>query len=239
MPAPLEHQFQDDSQQPLPPQELSDPYSLWAELPPGALLPYSQVLLGFASYLRGKYRPLWDEQTSLPTPWHLARDRGLQAWSLHEAQERLKERYQDAYTDEDFMVLHLAEDLLNRGADALKHPFWTSLFVKKQRTGDAAFFNYVATLLERKKKTPPGYQRLFTILFDRAYCPLEYWSSSAIAEFWRVCVPANTPSPELIRKWMERMKLKLADPPIVLAFSSRRITRLDKAAAKLHGLPDP
>jgi hypothetical protein len=221
-----------------PPQDLYDPYSLWSDLPPGSALPYSQVLLGFASWLRGVYRPMWDQQSPHSTSWHLARDRGLHAWCLYEAAQRLKERYQDAYSDADFMVIHLAEALLGDEPDAFKSPFWTPLFTYHQLRDDKTFFRYIARVLDRKDTPAYGHQRLLAILYDRAYCPLEYWSSPAIAEFWRKCVDANTPSPGLIRKWLERMNLELAYPPIVTAFNPGGITRLDKSAARLHGLPD-
>jgi hypothetical protein len=149
----------------------------------------------------------------------------------------LRERYREMYSDADFMVLHLGEELMSGGPDALKSPFWSPLFSQRQLTGDKEFFQYVAKALTRKDNPLHGQQRLLAILYDRAFIPLEYWTSSAITEFWRQCVNSNAPSPGLIRKWLERMKLELASPPIVIGFGRNGITHFDVAAAKLHGLP--
>ena len=235
----------DPEQQPSPepgapssfPSDLDDPYSLWVDLPPGALLPYSAVLLGFSSWLRGHYRPMWIEQTTHSNPWHLDRWSGLYGWCQHEAEARLRERYQERYNDADFAVIHLGEAIMNGKDDALKNPFWTPVFVYHQLRGDKPFFQYVTRSIERKAAPQHGWMRLLAILFDRGYVPFEYWTSSAIAEFWRLNVNSNAPTPGLIRKWLERMGLNLASPPIVTGFGRSGITRFDEGAAKLHGLP--
>jgi hypothetical protein len=219
------------------PSDLADPYSLWVDLPPGGLLPYSQVLLGFTSWLRGHYRPMWIAQTSHSTPWHLDRWNGLYGWCLHEAEGRLRERYQEMYSDADFMVFHLCEELINGGSDALKSPFWTQLFVQRQLTGDTTFFEYVARILQRKNDPVHGHRRLLAILFDRGFVPFQFWTSAAISDFWRLHINANAPSPGLIRRWLGLMNLELAYPPIVAGFSRKGITCFDAAAAELHGLP--
>lgn len=223
---------------PAPSQDLDDPYSLWADLPPGGLLPYSQVLLGFASWLQGRYRPMWTEQSSHPTPWHLNRWSGLYGWCQAEAEARLRERYQEMYSDADFMVLHLGEAIMRGDPDALKSSFWTPLFIHRQLTWDADFFDYVARAQQRKDTPQHGWMRLLALLFDRGYVPFEYWTSAAISDFWRLHINANAPSPGLIRKWLERMQLELTYPPVVTGFGRNGIARFDAAAARMHGLPE-
>jgi hypothetical protein len=219
------------------PSDLNDPYSLWAGLPSGGLLPYSQVLLGFTSWLCGHYRPMWKEQSSHLTAWHLDRWSGLYGWCLAEATGRLRERYQEMYSDADFMVLHLGEELMSGKPDTIKSRFWTPLFIQRQLTGDIAFFEYIARTLQRKNDLVHGQRRLLAILFDRGFVPFEYWTSAAISDFWRLHINVNAPSPGLIRRWLGLMNLGLAYPPIVAGFGPKGITRFDAAAARLHGLP--
>jgi hypothetical protein len=180
------------------PDPARDPYYLWDGLEPEDTLPFEQVCDGFAQWLQGRLGWIWDQQTALRTPWHLARNKGLQAWCRYEADQRLKVMYRDSYTAAQFHEIFFREAVRDNTA-ALSDPFWDALIAHKRREGDANFFRYISVLINQNSSPQQSQQRLLCVLYDRFYIPLQYCTSSAISDCWRFYVKRSAPSPALVR----------------------------------------
>jgi hypothetical protein len=86
--------------------------------------------------------------------------------------------------------------------------------------------------------------RVLCIYFDRHRYPFEFWTSEAIASYMPLIMTAvgmsasAAPNAVLVRHWLHKVTLKLAQPPVVCGFDPKTGgMRINTDAARLHGLP--
>jgi hypothetical protein len=215
-----------------------DPYALWRGRPLESL-PYNEVRDGIAIYLVTFYEPIWDALTPHRHPFYLKRKDGLHAWSRYEADCRLSNQYREFYSITEFHELIFNEDMHRSGSKTLTDPFWSPLFVYKQREGDIDFFRRLPWLVKQPERPMHNGMRRLCIGWDRELIPLSYWTYPAIArritcEEGRKVATENT-----LRQWAFLLELKQEKPAVVTGCSIAGDPVIDGAALDYHKIPDP
>jgi hypothetical protein len=219
-----------------------DPEKLWEDKGADYIALYDEVLERVASWLESDLQKVWDGNTFIKHPWFLARNAGLRAWSLYEANLRLRPFYREKYTLADYCEFKLLVGMQKHEAE-VKDPSWSDFLSFMTQTEGISFLNRI---VEKAKLKPAQHQlvhRLFCCLWDREVVPFEFWTYSAMqvrfAEILTKKGAADTSSVSEgnLRQLVARFKLTKSRHVIVSKFVAGDFERFDGKAAAAAGLP--
>jgi len=165
----------------------TDPYFIWKGLDPMTRLSREVVQAGLGCWLASQLKWIWDDMTECKTPWYLTRVAGLCAWSWYEAGLRLSSfSKQDSYTAAEFAEFHFSEEAKKHGEAEIKDPFWDELFYFQKQMGEMGFYTHLPALVNQAPFEFRSAMRLYCVIWDRAWIPLEFWSGEAAAVYLEV-----------------------------------------------------
>jgi hypothetical protein len=224
-----------------------DPYYMWANLPYGMRLPREAVAAGLAKWLESQLGWVWDQQTEVKIPWYLERRAGLRAWCLDEATLRLSSAKRDSFSAAEFCEFHFGEALREHGGRALAEPFWDELIWHKRQIEDFNFFTHLHVLVAQPSYEFSQVKRLFCVLWDRAVCPLEYWSYNAMEIYLKETMARKgvrdaVPSANTLCQWVGRLGLCHSKYTVVTKYTGNGCIPLDGYCAEalvMAGIPVP
>jgi hypothetical protein len=205
----------------------TDPYYIWKGLDPRTRLSRQIVQSGLGYWLASQLKWIWDDQTQSRTPWYLNRVMGLSAWCWYEAGLRLSSfSHQDSFTAAEFCEFHFSEEAKEHGEAEIKDPFWDTLFAHKKAQGEVKFFRHLHMLVNQAPFEFRQEMRLYCMLWDRAWIPLEHWSGEAAATYLEVKLGQInrhrlSPSSELLRQWQHRLGLAPFRPAVITKYTPK------------------
>jgi hypothetical protein len=216
-----------------------DPATIWEEKGANYLAPWDEVKDRLAACLIEENRQLWDKYTPYKTAWHLARQSGLKAWSLHEAESRLRGHRRRSYSFDQWQEMHLLDSIGILGEQEFTDPHWQDFAEAMRTQGGLTAMRRFVDKTERQPWKPDPIQRTFCCWWDRYRIPLEFWTYPATVTLFERELRNHLkliPSEDRLRQWVRRLKLKKAGRPIVAKWDSSG-PKIDKGSARLHGLP--
>jgi hypothetical protein len=230
------------------PEIATDPYFIWKGLNPMTRLSREVVQAGLGCWLASQLKWIWDDLTENKTEWYLTRVVGLCAWSWYEAGLRLSSfSKQDSYTAAEFCEFHFSEEAKKYGEAEIRDPFWDELFYFKKQMGEMGFYTHLPVLVNQAPFEFRHSMRLFCVLWDRAWIPLEFWAGEAAAVYLEVKLRkidrhGIPPSPGTLRQWQHRLGLVPFKPAVITKCSPNGRIPKDGfclEAFELAGIPAP
>jgi hypothetical protein len=221
---------------------------MWKSVGVDGELTHEQVVAGFAKWLTRTYAQMWYLQTDVKIRWYLQRRTALKAWASAEARNRLRSSYRPTWSVWAFHEYHFSESMMENKRRALRDPFWSRLFLHKQRVaGDPWFFARVPLLLEQEPAPFSTAQRLYCIFHDRLCIPFAWWRYEAAALYLGECLAkldlhALAPSGELLRHWACELGLREEHPTIITKWTpgiGPSLDGFDEEAYRQSPIPNP
>lgn len=226
--------------------DLPDPvFRLW-EKDPSRLVTADELVPILGAHFAHAYSPLWEGWDGGQNDWYKARRKGLEAYGRYEAGFRLRQYHKTFFTYEDFMTFHLCDAIGYKRERAISDDFYADLMEHKRQNPTPEFYSLIARKLEQKGRQPNADVKFYSMLYDRADIPFQYWTNEAAADFmtmvYRIHDRSRTFNRDQIKKWKsELLHLKESEPFIITGFHpiKREITELNLQAFAYHSLPVP
>jgi len=225
-------------------QERCDPHYIWTRKGPEYRASTDLVQSALTAFLVRAYRRIWNQHTIAATDWHRARESGLRAWAQYEAAKRFGRLIKRETNLQEFETVVVGEQL--EGFEKSQPPDLEQLqTVLQWKLRNPEITNkHFKEFLSRQGYSVYVPRRVLCIYYDRHVYPFEFWTSEAIASYMplimtalRMPVPA-APNAVLVRQWLHKVNLKLAQPPVVRGFDPKTGgMRINVDAERLHGLP--
>jgi hypothetical protein len=154
---------------------------------------------------------------------------------------------QDSYTAAEFCEFHFSEEAKKHGAEEIKDPFWDELFFFKKQTDPIPFFTHLPVLVSQPPFEFRHSMRMFCVLWDRAWIPLEFWSGEAAAAYLEVTLGkidrrGIVPGAGTLRQWQHRLGLVPFRPAVITKYNRNGRIPADGfclEAFELAGIPAP
>jgi hypothetical protein len=223
---------------------------------PNEPIPLVEAIASLSCYCLAQNRKLWDQNSPrVGRAWYLLRERGLLAYSRHEAKLMLKPfARNNCLSADDYCAAVIRDKIRESGADSISEATFELFewpdFMEWKRQHDPKFFQRLGQWQfkgrELDDNRPDIRLKLYGSLYDRCVpSPLEFCTDGYAA--WVINSVLQNPewpagrvktNEQAVRGWRRLLGLQLSRPLVArLGESAGRTIRFDEVAAAKHGIP--